>query len=349
MTDAIDLQPLEPLLEDPDVTEIMVNGLQGVYIYKNGQLVKTDVQFETEEQIVDLVHRIIAPLGRTIHTRSPIVDVRLSDGSRINAVIRPVALFGPTLTISKFLKYDLTWDQLIGFGSVTQQVVDFLRAAVEAKQNIIVAGGTNSGKTTILNALSEFIPHDERVVTAETTAQLFLRHPHVVAMETVPPDPDGNGEITMTDLIMNAQRMFASRIISSEVLGADAWDMLQAMSLGYEGSMFNIHANNVRDTLERLETMSTVATSLPLLSIRAKIAQAVDLIVQQLRLKDGSRKIVSITEVVGFRNNSIELNDIFRFREVGEEGGKIIGKMQLTGEIPTFADQLDLPADFFTT
>lgn len=351
MTDSdfagIDLQPIDPLLADPDVTEVMVNGMNGVYIEKNGQTIKTDVQFDNEAQIVNLIQRIVTPLGRTIDERSPIVDARLPDGSRVNAVIRPIALDGPALTLRKFSHMNLTWEQLIGFGSVNEKLVEFLRACVRARLNMVIAGGTNAGKTTIMNALSEFIPADERIVTAEVTAELFLRHGHVVAMETRPPDGDGLGEITITDLIVNAQRMRPDRIISGEVRGGEAWDMLQAMTLGYDGSMFTIHANNVRDVLERLETMSTATTSLPLLQIRAKIAQGVNLIVQQLLLQGGGRKIVTVTEVIGMKNNVIELQDIGRFEPTGKADGRIIGEFRLTGETPTFADRLELPDGFF--
>jgi pilus assembly protein CpaF len=345
--EGVDLEPIKPLLADPDVTEVMVNGMYGVYIEKHGHIIKTDVQFEDEDQIEDLIRHIVTPMGRVIDESNPMVDARLPDGSRVNAVLRPVALTGPTLTLRKFKQMDLSWEQLIGFGSVNQKVVDFLRACVRARLNMVMAGGTNAGKTTIMNALSEFIPEDERIVTAETTAELALRHGHVIVLETCPPDRDGKGEITMADLIVNAQRMRADRIISGEVRGGEAWDMLQAMTLGYDGSMFTIHANNARDVLERLETMSTAATNLPLLQIRAKIAQAVELIIQQLRLHDGTRKIVTVTEIVDFKDGQIELRDIFRYETSGEKDGHIIGKALLTGEIPTFADRLDLPDGFF--
>lgn len=345
--EGIDLGALKALLADPDVTEIMVNGMHGVFVEKKGQIVQTDISFENEAEIEDLIQRIVTPMGRAIDESRPIVDARLPDGSRVNAVIRPTALTGPTLTLRKFRKMDLTWEQLIGYGSVNQKLVDFLRASVQARVNMIVAGGTNSGKTTILNALSEFIPANERIVTAETTAELQLRHGHVIVLETRPPDSEGKGEITMTDLIVNAPRMRADRIISGEVRGGEAWDMLQVMASGFDGSMFTIHANNARDVLERLETMSTAATSLPLLQIRAKIAQGVQLIVQQQRMREGSRKIVAVTEVIGLKNNVIELQDIFRYEPSAEAEGRITGALRPTGEVPSFAQRLDLPADFF--
>ncbi len=346
--EGINLDPIEALLADPEVTEIMVNGLHGVYVEKRGQMILTDIHFANERQIEDLIQRIVRPMGRAIDESHPIVDARLPDGSRINAVVRPIAVTGPTLTLRKFKSMDLSWDQLIGYGSVNEKAVEFLRASVAARTNMVVAGGTNSGKTTILNALSEFIPANERIITAEVTAELALRHNHVIVLEARPPDHEGKGEITMTDLVVNAQRMRADRIISGEVRSGEAWDMLQVMTEGFDGSMFTIHANNARDVLERLETLSTAATHLPLLQIRAKIAQGVQLISQSLHLHDGSRKLVALTEVVGLNNNVIELQDIFRYEQIGEQDGHILGELRLTGVVPSFADRLDLPADFFT-
>ena len=344
----LDFGPLEPLLADGEVTEIMVNGTEGVFIIKRGQLVRTDAQFDNEAQILHLIEQIMAALNREIDARTPMVDARLPDGSRINAVLPPVAVNGPLLTLRKTWRQNLTWEQLVHFGSVSQRQVDFLRACVQARVNMVVAGGTASGKTTVINAISEFIPEDQRVVTAEARTELNLRHPHVVALETRPPDFDGKGAITMTDLIENAQLMCADRIITGEVRGGEAWEMLQVMTLGHEGSMFTIHADDVQDALERIELMSTAATSLPLHQIRAKIAQGIHLITQQVQLYDGSRKLVAITEVLGVKDNLIETRDVVVFEQTGEVEGRIQGDFRFTGYRPTFADRLGLPVDFFT-
>lgn len=342
-----DLGPLEPLLADPGITEIMVNGMNGVYVIKEGRLARTDVQFESEDHILTVIRTITDPLGLVLDAHSPIVEARLSDGSRFNAVIAPIALNGPLLTIRKFRQFGLRWDQIVEYGSVDQRQVDFLRACVQARLGMVIGGGTASGKTTVMNALSEFIPDDERVVTAEVTAELQLRNVHVVSMEARPPDVDGRGAVTMADLVLNAQRMRPDRIITGEVQGSEAWDMLKVMTLGYDGSMFTIHADSTHDALERLEMMCTVATNLPLLQIRARLAKAIDVITMQLLLKDGRRKLVTISEVVGLQNNVIETQDIFRFEQMGEQDGRIQGEFRLTGYRPTFASRLDLPEDFF--
>lgn len=341
-----DLGPLEQLLEDPDITEIMVNGTNAIYIEKHGKLIKTDLNFESEEAVVRTIKSIVEPLGRWISEEAPIVDARLSDGSRVNAVIRPIALTGPTLTLRKTIKKPLSWDDLLRFGSVSERVIQFLRACIRAKQNMVISGGTSSGKTTIFNALSEFIPDNERIVTAEVAAELQLRHNHIVVLETRPPNPDGKGEITMSDLITNAQRMRPDRIISGEVRGSEAWDMLQAMTLGYDGSMFTIHATSPQDALERIEMMSTAASNLPLLQIRSKIATGINIITQQDRLSDGSRKVTHITEVIGMKNNLIETRDIFEYVQTGTQDGKYLGETRLLAK-PSFADRLGLPSDFW--
>lgn len=341
-----DLGPLEQLLKDPDVTEIMVNGTDAIYVEKHGELTKTELNFESEDAVLRTINSIIEPLGRWISEDAPIVDARLADGSRINAVIRPIALTGPTLTLRKTWNKPLSWDDLIKYGSVSKKPLEFLKACIIAKQNMIISGGTSSGKTTIINALSEFIPDTERIITAEVTAELRLRHGHVVVLETRPPNPNGKGEITMADLITNAQRMRPNRIISGEVRGAEAWDMLQAMTLGYDGSMFTIHATTPQDALERIEMMSTSATNLPLLQIRSKIATGVNIITQQNQLHDGSRKITYITEIIGMKNNVIETRDIFEFVQTGSKDGRIVGEFRLLAK-PTFANRLDLPNDFW--
>lgn len=345
----LDLSILEPLLADPQVTEIMVNGLEPVYVVHDGQLQETAVKFASEDEIVTLAQGIAASVGRVLDAQNPIMDVRLPDASRVNAVLRPVALTGPTLTFTKVISRSLTWDELIGYGSVSPKLLDFLRACVGARLNMVISGGTSAGKTTILNAMAAFFAPDERVITAETTAELQLDHKHLIALEAQPADRNGLGAITMTDLVRNARRMRAERIITGEVeTGSEAWEMLQAMSLGYEGSMFSIHANDTQDVIDRLELMLTASTGLPLLQIRARIAQGIHIIAQQLRMSDGKRRIVSVAAVTGLTNNVIETQDIFRFVVTGEDdNGRFTGEFRATGYVPAFADKLDLPENFF--
>jgi len=343
----LDFGVLEPLLADPTVLEIMVNGTEGIFVEKRGKIEDAGVRFEEEDEIVYVAKQIAEAVGRVWDERLPMVDIRLPDGSRMNMVLRPVAINGPLMTLRKMVNMDLNWDQLLGYGSLSPEIMTFLQACIEGQCNLVMAGGTGSGKTTIINALSEFIPKDERIVTVEEIAMLQLRHPHVVGLETQPADVEGRGEVTMHDLVVNAQKMRPDRIISSDVKGAEAWQLLNVMSQGYDGSMFTIHATSVSDVLERLEMLATTATSLPLLQIRARIAQGIDVIAQQLRLRDGTRKIVAISEVVGLTNNVIETQDIFRFEVTGEEDGRIQGEFRKTGYVPTFAQRLNLPEDFF--
>ncbi|MCA9913766.1 MAG: CpaF family protein [Anaerolineae bacterium] len=346
--DSIDFGLLEPLLADSDVMEIMVNSTEGVFVERRGKIEDAGVRFKDEEEIVTIAQQIARAVGREWDDRLPMIDVRLPDGSRMNIVLRPVAINGPLLTLRKMSHMDLTWKQLVQFGSVSPEIVTFLQAVVRGRCNLVMAGGTGSGKTTIINALSEFIPHDERVVTVEQLASLQLRHPHVIGLETRPADADCRGEVTLHDLVVNAQKMRPDRIISSDVRGVEAWQLLHVMSEGYDGSMFTIHATSVSDVLERLEMLSTAATNLPLLQIRTRIAQGIDVIAQQLRLRDGSRKIVAISEVVGLKNNVIETQDIFRFEVTGEKDGRIQGQFRKTGYVPSFANLLDLPQEFYT-
>lgn len=341
------LGPLEQLLEDPDITEIMVNGTENIYIEKQGKIIETELRFDSEDDILISINSMIQPLGRHISEETPIVDGRLSDGTRINAVIRPIALTGPTLTLRKFSFPRMTVEKLIGYGSWTEKIVEFLKACIEARLNLVLSGNTSSGKTTVFNILSEFIPDDERIVTVENTAELLLRHKHMVMLETRPPNREGKGEITITDLISNATRMRPDRIISGEVQGVEAWDMLQVMTSGYDGSMFTAHAIDVADTLDRLELWCTAATNLPLLQIRGKIAQGINLIVHQHRLQDGTRKIIEISEVVGLKNNNIETRTIMQYVRTGEVDGKLTGESRFTGYIPTFGKRLNLPETFF--
>jgi pilus assembly protein CpaF len=345
--------PLEPLLADESITEIMVNGAQKVFIERKGKIEKTNLAFESEDHLMRIIDRIVSPLGRRIDESSPYVDARLPDGSRVNAIIPPLALNGPTLTIRKFSKVPLTVDDLIRFGSITQEAVEFLKACVMARLNIIVSGGTGSGKTTLLNILSGFIPGDERIITVENAAELQLRQEHVVTLESRPPNIEGKGEVTIRDLVINCLRMRPDRIVVGECRGGEALDMLQAMNTGHDGSLTTAHANSPRDTLSRLETMVLMAgMDLPVRAIREQIAAAVDVIVQQERMRDGSRKIVNITEVQGMEGDVIVMSDIFAFEQQGMEAGRVIGRLKPTGIRPKFIDRIEsanihLPAGIF--
>uniref|UniRef100_A0A7C5RUY3 CpaF family protein n=1 Tax=Thermomicrobium roseum TaxID=500 RepID=A0A7C5RUY3_THERO len=335
--------PIEPLLKDDTVTEIMVNGPKQVWVERNGKLEKTSIQFDDDEHVMRIIDRIVSPLGRRIDESSPMVDARLPDGSRINAVIPPISLVGPCLTIRKFSRDPLTVDDLIRFGTMTPEIAQFLKACVEARLNIVVSGGTGSGKTTLLNVLSSFIPGDERIVTIENAAELQLRQEHVVTLESRPPNIEGKGEVTIRDLVINALRMRPDRIVVGECRGGEALDMLQAMNTGHDGSMTTIHSNSPRDTLHRLETMVLMAgMDLPVRAIREQIASALDLIIHMARLKDGSRKIVAITEVQGMEGDVIVLQDIFVFEQTGYENGKVIGRIKPTGVRPKFVEKFEV-------
>jgi pilus assembly protein CpaF len=334
--------PLEPLLRDDTITEIMVNGPKKVYIERNGKIERTNVVFEDDEHLMRIIERIVAPLGRRVDESMPYVDARLPDGSRVNIVIPPISLIGPVVTIRKFYRTPLTVEDLIRLGSATPEVMEFLKACVQARINIVVSGGTGSGKTTLLNILSGFIPEGERIITIENAAELQLRQEHVVTLETRPPNIEGKGEITMRDLVINALRMRPDRIIVGECRGGEAFDMLQAMNTGHEGSMTTIHANSPRDALARLENMVLMAgTDLPHRAIREQIAMAIDLIVQTARMRDGSRKIVSLTEIQGLEGEVITTTELFKFEHYGMEGGKIVGRLVPTGIRPRFIDRLE--------
>jgi pilus assembly protein CpaF len=345
--------PLEPLLADESITEIMVNGPHKVFIERQGKLEKVKISFESDEHLMRIIDRIVSPLGRRIDESSPYVDARLPDGSRVNAIIPPLALNGPTLTIRKFSKTPLTVDDLVRFGSITPEAIEFLNACVNARLNLIVSGGTGSGKTTLLNILSGFIPGDERIVTVENAAELQLRQEHVVTLESRPPNIEGKGEVTIRDLVINCLRMRPDRIVVGEVRGGEALDMLQAMNTGHDGSLTTLHSNSPRDTLSRLETMCLMAgMDLPMRAIREQIASAVDLIVHEERMRDGSRKIVNITEVQGMEGDVIVMSDIFAFEQQGIEGGRVIGRLKPTGLRPKFVDRIEaanihLPAGIF--
>jgi pilus assembly protein CpaF len=337
------LGPMEPLLRDETITEVMVNGPQQVYIEREGRLELTNVTFQNDEHVMKIIQRIIAPIGRRVDESSPMVDARLADGSRVNAIIPPLSLVGPVITIRKFSATPFTVEDLVRFGTATPEMFEFLEACVKARLNIFVSGGTGSGKTTMLNILSSFIPDDERIVTIEDAAELQLRQEHVITLEARPSNIEGKGAIPIRELVRNSLRMRPDRIVVGECRSAEALDMLQAMNTGHDGSMSTGHANTPRDMLSRLETMVLMAgMDLPLRAIREQIASAVDLIVHQNRLKDGTRKIVAITEVQGMEGDVIVMQDIFVFEQTGVNEGKIQGKLKPTGIRPKFVEKFDV-------
>jgi len=334
--------PIQPLLDDPEVSEVMVNSPTQVYVERRGRLELSDVQFANAQQVLQVIEKIVAPLGRRIDESSPMVDARLPDGSRVNAIIPPLALRGPSVTIRKFAKRPLTIEQLVSSGSMTKPMAMFLEACVRARLNIIVSGGTGSGKTTTLNVLSAFIPEDERIVTIEDAAELQLRQDHVVALETRPANIEGRGEISIRNLVRNALRMRPDRIVVGECRGGEALDMLQAMNTGHDGSLTTGHANSPRDMLSRLETMVMMAgMELPIKAIREQVASALDLIVQVARLKDGTRRVTHITEVQGMEGDVIVLQDLFLLRQFGlDDQGRVRCEHSGTGIRPRFYDKL---------
>ena len=342
LNEALGLGPLEDLLADPTVTEIMVNNKDQIYIEQKGKLILSSKRFISEAQIRATIERIVAPLGRRIDESTPLVDARLKDGSRVNAIIPPLALKGSSITIRKFSKKPFIIQDLIRFGTMTQNMADFLKLAVEKRQNIVISGGTGSGKTTLLNVVSSFIPSDERIVTVEDAAELKLPQEHVVSLESRPPNIEGKGAILIRDLVKNCLRMRPDRIVVGECRGGEALDMLQAMNTGHDGSLTTGHANTPRDMLSRLETMVLMAgMDLPSRAIREQIASAISLIVQQSRFPDGSRKITHITEVTGMEDLTITMQDIFIFKQIGfDEFGKVKGYYTATGNIPNFVEEL---------
>ncbi|MFN2145653.1 MAG: CpaF family protein [Anaerolineales bacterium] len=342
VAEIIGFGPLQPLLEDESVTEVMVNGPKNIYVERKGKLTRVPIAFESDEHVMRIIDRIVAPLGRRIDESSPTVDARLPDGSRVNAVIPPISLVGPTLTIRVFSKIPFTVQDLINFGSITPEAVQFLKACVEARLNVVVSGGTGSGKTTLLNVLSGFIPGDERIVTIENAAELQLRQEHVVTLESRPPNIEGRGEVTIQNLVVNSLRMRPDRIVVGEIRGGEALDMLQAMNTGHDGSMTTAHSNGPRDTIARIETMTMMAGyDLPVRAIREQIASAVDVIVHSDRMRDGARKVVNITEVAGMEGDVVTLTDLFVFEQSGFEDGKVIGRMRPTGLRPKFMDKVE--------
>jgi pilus assembly protein CpaF len=336
------LGPLQTLLEDDSITEIMVNGPKNIFIERKGKIHRVPITFEGNDHVMRIIDRIVAPLGRRIDESSPYVDARLQDGSRVNAVIPPISLVGPVLTIRKFSKNPISVDQLIQFGSVSAEAVQFLKACVEARLNIIISGGTGSGKTTLLNVMSSFIPSDERILTIENAAELQLRQEHVVTLESRPPNIEGRGEVTIRDLVINALRMRPERIIVGECRGGETLDMLQAMNTGHDGSMTTAHANTPRDAVSRIETMCLMAgMDLPVRAIREQISSAVDLIVQQERMRDGTRKVTTVTEISGMEGDVITMTDIFAFEQSGVENGQVVGRLRPTGLRPKFMDKIE--------
>ena len=334
--------PIQPLLEDDSITEVMVNGPKNIYIERRGKIHRVPVSFESDAHVMRIIDRIVAPLGRRIDESSPYVDARLPDGSRVNAVIPPISLVGPVITIRKFSKNPITIEQLIKYGSITPEAMKFLKACVESRLNIVISGGTGSGKTTLLNILSGFIPHDERIVTVENAAELQLRQEHVVTLESRPQNIEGRGEITIRQLVINTLRMRPDRVIVGEIRDEAAVDMLQAMNTGHDGSMTTAHSNSPRDTVSRLETMALMAgMDLPVRAIREQISSAIDLVVHQSRMRDGSRKIVNITEVSGMEGEVITMTDIFQYEQTGYDNGKVVGQLRASGLRPKFMSKIE--------
>lgn len=343
LDDMLGFGPLQPLLEDESITEVMVNGPKKVFIERSGKLVRTNISFPDDTAVLRVIEKIIAPLGRRIDGDSPTVDARLPDGSRVNAVIAPCAIDGPTITIRKFKKDKLSMDQLVSYGSMTQSMAEFIRVCVISRLNIIISGGTGSGKTTLLNVLSGFIPEDERIITIEDAAELKLQQDHVVRLETKPANTDGKHAVSIRELVRNSLRMRPDRIVVGECRGGEALDMLQAMNTGHDGSLTTLHANTPRDALSRLETMCLMSgMELPIKVIREQVASAIDVIVQQSRLRDGSRKVTAITEVAGMEGDTIVLTDIFKFDQTGiSKDGQVIGELRPTGIRPLFYPRLE--------
>lgn len=348
------LGPIEILLKDSSVTEVMVNGPKKIFVERNGRLQLTDVQFHDDSHVMNIIERILSPIGRHIDEAVPLVDARLEDGSRVNIIIPPLSLIGPCITIRKFANRALSVEDLISFGTLDRKMADFIKACIQARINILVSGGTGSGKTTTLNVLSSFIPENERIVTIEDAAELRLQQEHVVTLESRPANIEGSGEITIRDLVKNALRMRPDRIIVGEVRGGEALDMLQAMNTGHDGSLTTAHANSPRDALSRLETMVLMAGfEMPIKAIREQISSAIELVLQQSRLKDGSRKITHITEIQHMEGEIITTQELFRFEQTGmDENGNLMGHFVATGMQPGFMEKfqingVSLPDNFF--
>lgn len=342
LDEAVGLGPLEDLLDDDSVTEIMVNKYDEIFIEREGKLSPSEITFSSDDAVMSAIERIVSPLGRRIDESSPMVDARLKDGSRVNAIIPPLALRGPCLTIRKFAKNKLTGDDLVNFGAISPAMVQFLEMAVKQHKNIIISGGTGSGKTTLLNMMSNFIPPNERIVTVEDAAELKLTQPHLVSLEARPPNLEGKGAVPIRDLVKNCLRMRPDRIVVGECRGGEALDMLQAMNTGHDGSLTTAHANTPRDLIARLEVMVMMSgMDLPVQAIREQVASAVDIVVQQTRFGDGSRKVVNISEVTGVEGSTVQMQEIFVYRQEGfDENGRVKGRFMATGHVPEFYDEL---------
>lgn len=353
VSDIMGYGPIEPLLNEASITEVMVNGPGRVYIERYGRIEKSNVVFENNEHLMRIIDRIVAPLGRRVDEASPMVDARLPNGYRVNATIPPLSLDGPLLTIRKFAQVPYTAQDLVANGTMSAQLVQFLQACVEARINMVISGGTGTGKTTLLNVISAFIPNNERIITIEDTAELQLKQEHVVHLEKRPPNVEGKGEVTIRQLVINALRMRPDRIIVGESRGSEALDMLQAMNTGHDGSMTTLHANSPRDALRRIETMVLMAgMELPLRAIREQVSSALDLVIHLERMKDGTRKVTQVTEVQGMEGDIILLQDLFIYDQYGYQNGRVIGTFKSTGLRPRFsekfqANSIELPANIF--
>ncbi len=354
LADILGYGPLEPLLQDETITEVMVNGPKRVYIERRGMIELSEVVFENDAHLRRIIDRIVSPLGRRVDESSPMVDARLPNGYRVNATIPPLALDGPALTIRKFAHTPYTVQDLVANGTLSSQLVGFLKACVEARANMIISGGTGTGKTTLLNVVSAFIPTHERIVTIEDTAELQLKQEHVVRLEYRPPNVEGQGQVTIRQLVINALRMRPDRIVVGEARGGEALDMLQAMNTGHDGSLTTIHSNSPRDTLRRIETMVLMAgLELPLQAIREQVSSAIDLVVHLERMRDGTRKVVKVAEVQGMEGESIVMQDLFEFKQTGIQGTRVVGSLKSTGLRPKFADKfamnnIELPEGIFS-
>ena len=342
VSEILGLGPLEPLLDDETITEIMVNGPKNIYIERKGKLERVPFSFESNEHVMRIIDRIMAPLGRRIDESHPYEDARLPDGSRVNAVVPPISLVGPCLTIRKFFKTPITVEKLVEFEAITPEAIEFMKAAVIARLNIVISGGTGSGKTTFLNILSGFIPSDERIITIENAAELQLRQEHVVTLESRPANIEGRGEVTIQNLVVNSLRMRPDRIVVGEIRDEAALDMLQAMNTGHDGSMTTAHSNSARDTLSRMETMTLMAgMDLPIRAIREQISSAINIICHLERMRDGSRKVVQIAEVQGMEGDIITMTDLFIYEQSGYEKNRIIGRLRPTGLRPKCIDRIE--------
>jgi pilus assembly protein CpaF len=355
ISDIMGFGPLEPLLKEPSITEVMVNGYDKVYVEKFGRIEESTVVFENEAHLMRIIDRIVAPLGRRVDESSPMVDARLPNGYRVNVIIPPLSLDGALLTIRKFSQTPFTAQDLLANGTITQQLMNFLDSCVQARINIVVSGGTGSGKTTMMNVVSAFIPEDERIITIEDIAELQLKQAHVARLEKRPSNVEGKGEVPIRQLVINALRMRPDRIVVGEVRGGEALDMLQAMNTGHDGSMTTVHSNSPRDTLRRIETMVMMAgMDLPLRAIREQVASAIDLVVHMERMKDGTRRVIKVTEVQGMEGDTIVLQDLFKFESLGLTNGRVMGQLRATGLRPMFTEKFELngvplPMEIFET